>query len=115
MVVGEARGPSLLTGRESPIGSSLRGLPAPSMGGAGFLRVVSPAQLDQHEASQLAAIAEAARPRAPEDLGYFIRRRWEAMRNHRNTGPNPIGERLLRAQRMFEGQYDPEKLRAIRL
>lgn len=34
-------------------------------------------------------------------------------RNHRNTGLDPLNERLLRAQRMFEGRYDPEKLREI--
>jgi hypothetical protein len=36
------------------------------------------------------------------------------MRNHRNSGANPLNERLLRAQRMFEGQYDPTKLQEIR-
>ena len=36
------------------------------------------------------------------------------MRNHRNQNRNPLNERLLRAQRMFEGQYDPSKLAEIR-
>ena len=37
-----------------------------------------------------------------------------AFRNHRNTGNDPLNYRLLRAQRMFEGKYDPEKLAAIK-
>src|SRR5262245_642233 len=88
---------------------------SPALPGGGFLRVVSPAQLDAAEQQKLAELSQRNRPVAPHDLGYFIRRRWEAMRNHRNSGPNPLNERLLRAQRMFEGQYDPSKLQAIRL
>ena len=38
-----------------------------------------------------------------------------AFRNHRNTGNDPLNYRLLRAQRMFEGKYDPEKLAAIKV
>jgi hypothetical protein len=77
--------------------------------------VVSPADLDTSEASQLAAASAAARPQPlPDDLGAYIRQRWEAFRNARNSGQNPLNERLLRAQRMFEGQYDPAKLVEIR-
>src|SRR5262245_12256755 len=35
-------------------------------------------------------------------------------RNHRNEGVNSLNSRLLRAQRMFEGQYEPSKLAEIR-
>lgn len=35
-------------------------------------------------------------------------------RNHRNQGNNQINDRLIRAQRMFEGKYDPEKLVQIK-
>ena len=35
-------------------------------------------------------------------------------RNHRNQGENPLNTRLLRAQRMFEGKYDPEILVEIK-
>jgi hypothetical protein len=78
------------------------------------LRIVSPAELNQYEAEQLAAQSAANRPAPlPQDLGHFIRHRWEAFRNHRNTGFNSLNHRLLRAQRMFEGQYDPEKLAEI--
>ena len=82
-----------------------------------LLRVVSPAELDQQERERLAAISAAQRPqRAPAtDLTAFVRHRWEIFRNARNTGPDPLNERLLRAQRMFDGQYEPSKLAAIRL
>jgi hypothetical protein len=82
--------------------------------GEPFLRVVSPADLGAAEASRLAALSELNKPPPAADLGAFVRRRWEAFRNHRNSGDNPINERLLRAQRMFEGRYDPSKLSEIR-
>lgn len=80
----------------------------------GFLRVVSPAELDRDEQLRLATLSEANRPFYDENLAHFIRRRWDHMRNHRNSNRNPLNERLLRAQRMFEGQYDPGKLAEIR-
>jgi hypothetical protein len=49
----------------------------------------------------------------PDDLGNYIRQRWQAFRNQRNMGHNSLNNRLLRAQRMFEGQYDPGKLAEI--
>jgi hypothetical protein len=85
-------------------------------GGAGsFLRVVSPAQLDQQDQDEtkFRSAAIAARRRMPADVGAFIRQQWMVFRNHRNLGANPINWRLLRAQRMFEGKYDPEKLSQI--
>lgn len=36
------------------------------------------------------------------------------MRNNRNSNLNPLNWRLLRALRMFEGRYDPEKLAEIK-
>lgn len=85
-------------------------------GGNGFLRVVSPADLNQQEQDRLAAASEASRPPAPTstDLGAYVRQRWMAFRNHRNQGNNMINERLLRAQRMFEGKYDPQTLVQIK-
>lgn len=83
--------------------------------GPGFLRVVSPAQLDAAEAADLAQRQQAMqRGTRTDDLAAYVRRRWDAMRNHRNSNRNPLNERLLRAQRMFEGQYDPTKLSEIR-
>jgi hypothetical protein len=82
--------------------------------GPGFLRVVSPAQLDLQEQERLAQLSAARRPLPTDNLAQYIRTRWDAMRNHRNSNRNPLNQRLLRAQRMFEGQYDPAKLAEIR-
>lgn len=85
-------------------------------GGNGFLRVVSPADLNQQDQDRMATVTEANRPPAVSstDLGAYVRQRWMAFRNHKNQGNNMINDRLLRAQRMFEGKYDPEKLAQIK-
>lgn len=89
--------------------------PAQSRPGNGFLRVVSGADLDRADRERAEAQVRQRNARlAVPDLGSFIRRRWEMFRNHRNTGNNPLNQRLLRAQRMFEGKYDEEKLAQIR-
>ena len=81
---------------------------------APFLRVVSPEALTNAENKKRAADAEANKPTAlPEDLGAYIRRRWMILRNHRNSNADPMNQRLLRSQRMFNGEYDPQKLAAI--
>jgi len=86
----------------------------PPIGGRSLLRVVSPAELNEQEQQRLAEMSEASRPPPIADLGAFVRDRWNVFRNHRNSGDNPLNERLLRAQRMFEGRYDPSKLSEIR-
>lgn len=84
-------------------------------GPSGLLRIVSPAQLDEQEQARLAMLSEANRPTPlPADLSHFVRLRWQMFRDHRNTGINSLNSRLLRAQRMFEGKYDPTKLMEIR-
>lgn len=97
-------------------GASSSTPPAQSRAGSGsFVRLVSPAELDEQEGKRLAALSEANRPRPMEaDIGAYVRQRWMIFRNHRNQGNNPINARLLRAQRMFEGKYDPEKIAAIK-
>lgn len=84
----------------------------------GFLRVVSPADVDAAEQAQTEAQRQTLQARnnttQAENLAAYVRRRWDAMRNHRNMGQDPLNERLLRAQRMFEGKYDPSKLAEIR-
>ena len=86
--------------------------------GQGLLRVVSGEQLNEldRQKNQTRASSQRAKAaaQAPPDLGSYIRQRWMVLRNHRNTGDNPLNERLLRTQRMFEGKYDPEKLAQIR-
>lgn len=86
----------------------------PATGGRSLLRVVSPAELNEQEQQRYAEMADAGRPPPIADLGSFVRQRWNMMRDHRNSGDNPINERLLRAQRMFEGRYDPSKLAEIK-
>ena len=88
--------------------------PAQSRAG-GLLRVVSGAELDERDRQDAEARAKAsAKPLPTYDLGAFVRNRWYIMRNHRNTGNDPLNNRLLRAQRMFEGKYDPDKIAEIR-
>jgi hypothetical protein len=89
--------------------------PAQARAGNGFLRVVSGADLDREDRARVEARIAARQNRlAVPDLGAFIRRRWEMLRNHRNQGNNPLNQRLLRAQSMFEGKYDADKLAQIR-
>src|SRR3954468_17695927 len=97
-------------------------LPSPTPGTTpggrgGLLRVVSNEQLDQHEAAVQAAKAIIDPPSASPatDLNAYIRAQWTVMRDHRNMAMNggSINDRLLRAQRMYEGEYDPGKLSEI--
>jgi hypothetical protein len=74
--------------------------------------VVSPAELDQQDQAERARRAT-PRNRPMDDIGAWVRQRWMVFRNFRNQGNNPLNWRLLRAQRMFEGKYDPEKLAQI--
>lgn len=83
----------------------------------GLLRVVSGGALDAWERKKEAAMVAAAQPAPAADLAHYVRSQWEIMRNHRNTaqrGGVSLNEVLLRAQRMYEGQYDPDKLAEIR-
>ena len=77
---------------------------------------MSPADLDEQDRQRAAIQTEASRPNIvrPDDLGAYVRQRWMAFRNHRNQGNNQINDRLLRAQRMFEGKYDPDRLAEIK-
>jgi hypothetical protein len=87
----------------------------------GLLRVVSPGALEKHitEQDKLKAEArDAARDAsnvvAMTNLAGFIRRQFDMMRNHRNDAVAGWSERLLAAQRAFNGEYDPSKLAEIR-
>jgi hypothetical protein len=76
--------------------------------------VVSPGELNADEQANLARLSQANRPQINDlDLGHYIRMRWMHFRNQRNMGHNSLNNRMLRAQRMFEGQYDPQKLAEI--
>lgn len=95
-----------------PAGALGNSAPGPAAQGRGLLRVVSNTELDKAEAQRLAAINKGTKT-PPPDLGSYIRRQWTVFRNHRNSNQDPLNERLLRAQRMFEGKYDPDKVAAI--
>jgi hypothetical protein len=88
--------------------------PAQVGSGAPFLRVVSPAELDEQDRQRQLVQVQGRVVKTPTtDLGAFVRDRWFALRDHRNSGANSISDRLLRAQRMFEGKYDATKLAEI--
>jgi len=79
----------------------------------GFLRVISPSQLDRRDQEANTRRISGSKRLETPDLGSWIRQQWFIFRNHRNQGNNPLNQRLLRAQRMFEGKYDAEKLSQI--
>lgn len=111
---------------QTTFGGALRGAPpsgqadtasnAPAGGRAGgLLRVVSNSELDARAAQDQQDAEQAkAKPAPTQDIAAFVRSQWNIFRNHRNTGEDSINSRLLRAQRMFEGKYDPDKLAQIR-
>lgn len=75
-----------------------------------MLRVVSNAQLEEQE--RQAAQAQAEPERDYTALAGYIRDQWTWMRDHRaSSGYN---DRLIRAQRAFNGEYDPTQLAEIR-
>lgn len=77
----------------------------------GMLRVISNKELDEQAAAREAQAVEPERDWS--DLAAYVRSEFEMMRNHRSsaTGWN---DRLLKAQRCFNGEYDPEQLFEIR-
>jgi hypothetical protein len=83
---------------------------APS--GPPLLRVVTPQGLTDYEREQ-SKPAPAADDVTMSELARHIRTEWDMMRNHRNSG-NGWNERLLHAQRVFNGEYDPSQLMDIK-
>src|SRR6478609_6662405 len=83
--------------------------PVPSQG---LLRVVSPQNVDTFIEAQQGA-PEETKPQDYSRLCGYIRHQYEIMRNHRQsfTGWN---NRMLHAQRTFNGEYDTAKLNEIR-
>ncbi len=85
-------------------------------GGGGFLRIVPPWQVDQQERAAREQRGQQNNPQRytdVPDIASWIRQQWTIFRNHRNLGNNPLNQRLLRSQRIFESKYDPEKLAQI--
>jgi hypothetical protein len=81
------------------------------MAGLTLLRVVSGAELDQQERDQLQADME-ARQNNSVILGIaaYLRECWEAAR----MSKRPITDVMLKAMRQRNGEYEPDKISAIR-
>lgn len=88
-----------------------------TLGQAGVLQVIPPAQLElqlnQQAKAKAAAADQSQQPQTPARLIGYIKGQWEIFRNHRNTSAG-WSERLLVALRAFNGQYDANKLNEIR-
>jgi hypothetical protein len=72
---------------------------------------------DMDKAAAQAAASARAQTYTPTDidrLAGYIRSQYELMRLHRDNPLSGWAERLLRAMRSFNGQYDPDQLREIR-
>src|SRR5215469_18349021 len=88
------------------------------LGQSGTFGVIPPAQLEQQLAKQAQDKAAAANPQPvqgedAQQLVPYIRGQFEIFRNHRNTSAG-WSERLLQGLRIFNGQYDSNKLKEIR-
>lgn len=85
----------------------------------GALRVVPDAQLEASLRANAQKRVEAERQALAQqssmetELAAFVRTQYEHFSNHRNS-QSGWSERLLTAMRVFNGQYDPAKLAAIR-
>ena len=88
---------------------------AGELGSQGVLQVIPPAVLEQQlqQHAEQKAQAQQAPVVPPIELVGYIRSQFEIMRNHRNTQAG-WSDRLLRSLRAFNGQYDVNKLNAIR-
>ena len=87
---------------------------ADTLGQSGVLQVVPEGQLQQQEQARAQAAAEANQPQQQDvtPLAGYIRSQFEIMRNHRNTQAG-WSNRLINALRVFNGQYDPQKVQEI--
>lgn len=83
------------------------------------LRVVGPQELDaavraRDEETAAARDAANAADAVLNNLAAFIRREFDVMKRHRNNAAAGWSDRLLNALRVFNGQYDANKLNEIR-
>lgn len=97
--------------------------PAPAMNQpfvpnqAGLVRVISPEQMmamdKEREEKARAAREERLQP-AYDELAAYVRRQFDIMRRHRDGGQGWT-TRMLESLRMFNGEYEPDKLAKIRM
>jgi hypothetical protein len=83
------------------------------------LRVVGPQELDaaikaRDDETAAAQDAAAAGDLVLSNLASFIRREFDVMKRHRNNAGAGWSDRLLNALRVFNGEYDSNKLNEIR-
>lgn len=76
------------------------------------LQMMSPADLAASEQAEMLATQEALQPQAATNLAAHIRGRYQTFHDHRNS-QGGWNERLLKALRMFKGEYDPMQLAEI--
>src|SRR5262245_5207940 len=97
-------------------------IPAPTVDpaqGRGLLRVGTTSQLVQRDRDFLSRAAANLQPEPQlSELARHVRQKWTDMRNHRNSansGPKEsLNERLLAAQRAFNGMYEASHLVEIK-
>ena len=77
-----------------------------------MLRVITNEELDAQEAERN-AVGDSELEQDYSQLAGHIRTQFEMMRNHRSSAAG-WNHRLLKAQRVFNGEYDPEQLFAIK-
>lgn len=99
-----------------PLGA-VAGSPDPGAGSNGLIRVMTPGAVtaleDAKAAEKEQRRLEAQMEPALEDLSAYIRKKFDDMKRHRDSDAGWT-TRMLDALRMFNGEYPPEKLAAIR-
>jgi hypothetical protein len=98
-------------GPQAPVQST-----TPPFGGRGVLRVIPPAQLNAAIKAQDEARAASAKisEEVASSLAGFIRTEFDEFKRHRNNSSAGWSERLLSCLRVFNGQYDANKLNEIK-
>jgi hypothetical protein len=87
-----------------------------SQSGPPLLRVVTPQALVTQGRVQDDAAADTLKNDdvTMSELARHVRTEFDIMRNHRNTAESGWSERMLKAQRVFNGKYDASQLAAIK-
>lgn len=81
--------------------------------GPPLLRVVSPQDLTTMTREKERAAVQPTEDVTMDALARHVRTEWDMMRNHRNSAAG-WNERLLHAQRVFNGEYEASKLAQIK-
>lgn len=96
--------------------TAIAALPVPGQGPP-LLRVISPQSLTEQERAATKERENFNKDKSEDasmtELASFLRKEWQIMRDHRASFSG-WNERLLHAQRVFNGQYDATKLAEIK-